>query len=677
MLKLTINKYIKNNEKLFKFAFIFVIVLPTKNLNFLGGLPFNTFAKFVFLFLITFLIIKSNTLSATHLAILTFLLIFKTFLIFTPTNDWEVCVSDEFTPRQTQFKYDYIETSCTKSFDNLLSSTTLYSEEVNFKLLNEDFEWMGHNSTNLPLGYINHSAYNFYDLRRDWLPFSMLLGKSLDSDTRYLEVSYVGYVKLSFRPSSSTIYLPSSYEKVNSQIIKIPKNTDSVTINYFYKDQNIKKDSTRPFNVPNVFTENKKSAQLIVSELNFEKNNVENLDIYRLLEYFLIFLIFFVYRETFLKLPRNEMIILSLLFILIFILSQADIENIENLYKKIIGYLVLISIFWVKKYKRISIFAVLIILIALNYFLIDEPWNELDFNIKPSGTDILTYENQARLIFEGDGLRGGEDVFWYSPGYRYMLFLVHIFFGDGWGLSWKVILSITIFIASTLSRKNILLSILLIIFLVSDNLRTLYLYGMSETVSLMFLLLSLRYYKHKKLFSFFLSIATLIRPEILLLSAVLIFLNLKIKEYIYATLILLLPLVHNLFYGESFVIFSTAATYTRNINFDFLHNFGYITFNIFDESIRNIMGFVPTFIAFILVILNISVSLYKLKHNNHNLKEVFNILFWALAVLPYLIYDPRLFFPRHVLIGLVILCIDFSDFKFNFFIKNKQTQANN
>ena len=121
------------------------------------------------------------------------------------------------------------------------------------------------------------------------------------------------------------------------------------------------------------------------------------------------------------------MIILSLLFILIFILSQIDIENIENLYKKIIGYLILISIFWVKKYKRISIFSVLVILIALNYFLIDEPWNELDFNIKPSGTDILTYENQARLIFEGDGLRGGEDVFWYSPGYRYMLFLVHIF----------------------------------------------------------------------------------------------------------------------------------------------------------------------------------------------------------------------------------------------------------
>lgn len=677
MLKLTINKYIKNNEKLFKFTFIFVIVFPTKNLNFLGGLPFNTFAKFVFLFLITFLIVKSDTLSATHLAIFTFLLIFKTFLIFTPTNDWEVCVSDEFTPRQTQFKYDYIETSCTKSFDNLLSSATLYSEEVNFKLLNEDFEWMGHNSTNFPLGYINHSAYNFYDLRRDWLPFSMLLGKSLDSDTRYLEVSYVGYVKLSFRPSNSTIYLPSSYKKVNSQIIKIPKNTDSVTINYFYKDQNIKKDSTRPFNVPNVFTENKKSAQLIVNELNFEKNDVENLDIYRLLEYFLIFLIFFVYRETFLKLSRNEMIILSLLFILIFILSQIDIENIENLYKKIIGYLILISIFWVKKYKRISIFSVLVILIALNYFLIDEPWNELDFNIKPSGTDILTYENQARLIFEGDGLRGGEDVFWYSPGYRYMLFLVHIFFGDGWGLSWKVILSMTIFIASTLSRKNILLSTLLIIFLVSDNLRTLYLYGMSETVSLMLLLLSLRYYKYKKLFSFFLSIATLIRPEIFLLSSVLIFLNLKIKEYFYPTLILLLPLLHNLFYGESFVIFSTAATYTRNINFDFLYNFGYITFNIFDESIRNIMGFAPTFIAFILVIINISISLYKLKYDNHDFKEVFNILFWALAVLPYLIYDPRLFFPRHVLIGLVILCIDFSDFKFNFFIKNKQPQASN
>ena len=29
------------------------------------------------------------------------------------------------------------------------------------------------NSSNFPVGFINHSAYNFYDLRRDWLPFNL------------------------------------------------------------------------------------------------------------------------------------------------------------------------------------------------------------------------------------------------------------------------------------------------------------------------------------------------------------------------------------------------------------------------------------------------------------------------------------------------------------------------
>ena len=113
---------------------------------------------------------------------------------------------------------------------------------------------------------------------------------------------------------------------------------------------------------------------------------------------------------------------------------------------------------------------------VLNTFIIDLPWNQLDFNIKPSGSDILTYENQARLIFEGDGLRGGADVFWYSPGYRYLLYFVHIIFGDGWGIAWKTILAVTIFLIYKISNRYEILPILLVLFLVFDNVRNLYLF---------------------------------------------------------------------------------------------------------------------------------------------------------------------------------------------------------
>jgi len=49
---------------------------------------------------------------------------------------------------------------------------------------------------------------------------------------------------------------------------------------------------------------------------------------------------------------------------------------------------------------------------------------------REGGNDFLTYEGQARTILEGGGLRGGESVFVYSAGFRYLVFLQHMIFGD-------------------------------------------------------------------------------------------------------------------------------------------------------------------------------------------------------------------------------------------------------
>ena len=95
---------------------------------------------------------------------------FKLILIFFPSQSWQICVSDDITPRQTSFAYEYYEKDCTKSFDNIFSNKTKSVEKVEFGILNENYEWMGHNSTNFPLGFLNHAAFNHYDLRRDWLP---------------------------------------------------------------------------------------------------------------------------------------------------------------------------------------------------------------------------------------------------------------------------------------------------------------------------------------------------------------------------------------------------------------------------------------------------------------------------------------------------------------------------
>ena len=51
--------------------------------------------------------------------------------------------------------------------------------------------------------------------------------------------------------------------------------------------------------------------------------------------------------------------------------------------------------------------------------------------VRGGGTDALTYESLAREVLDTGSLRGGEDVFYYQPLYRYIRFTEHLLFGDG------------------------------------------------------------------------------------------------------------------------------------------------------------------------------------------------------------------------------------------------------
>ena len=674
--KTNIFKYINKNHIFSRFVFIGIILFPSKSLNFLGGFPIKSFPKFIFIFFVCFLIFKIDSISKNHFVIFFLILVFKISTPFIFDNVWNVCVSDNTTPRQTQFEYIYIERDCVKSFDSLNNSQTLEVSKIEYGVIFDEYKWMGHNATNFPVGFLNHSAFNFYEKRRDWLPFKINLQKDLDELSEYVEISYVGYVKLNFYPSDLNINLPINQDSIETVILKIPYESEKINMEYFYRDQGILQDATRPFNVPNVFTDNKMNAHLFVKELDINRNEIpsSNLVYY---EYLLIILLFYFLKSSILLLDKKEKSVFFIVVFLILITQFYEIRFENNLLEKIIGYgLLLFAFTLVSKleFSKIHSLAVLVILISLNFFIIDEPWNLLDFNVKPSGTDILTYENQARLILEGEGFRGGEDVFWYSPGYRYALMLIHVIFGDGWNIAWKAILSFTIFFLLKLGSRNLFIVFPLILFLSSDNVRTLYLYGMSETLSLFLFLLSLLFYNSKKLFLTLISCATIIRPDIIFLTSVLILFNFKVRDLVFPSLVLVFPLIHNLYYGNSFVPFSTGATYGRNLNFEFIDNIEYLIFNIFNLEIRNILGLVPTSIAFYLILLNIIYPFLKY-FRIKNPKILINILFWVLVIIPYLVYDPRLFFPRHVLIGLVILCIDFSSFSFNFpsFKKREET----
>ena len=296
-------------------------------------------------------------------------------------------------------------------------------------------------------------------------------------------------------------------------------------------------------------------------------------------------------------------------------------------------------------------------ILTINTFLVDSPWNEIDFNIKPSGSDILTYENQSRLILEGDGLRGGADVFWYSPGYRYFLYLIHIIFGDSWGIAWKLILSLSILLIAQINRNLKPLTLAAILFLVFDNVQNLFIYGLSETVAFIFLLIALNIKSKSILFPLFLASATLIRPEILFVSTLLLLINRKNINMFAFLIPITLPLIHNLYFGQSFTPFSTAATYSRNLNFEIARNIDYLIFNPFNLDISQILGIFPTSIGFLIIMFGFCRSIYNY-YVSKKINRLLPIIIWILAIAPYLIYDPALFYPRHIIISLLLISLN-------------------
>ena len=222
------------NINLFRFSVVFVLIYPTQGLGLISGIPFYNINRLVYFLIFIFIIFNIKQLTNLNLLFLIVFLLFKVYFIFNSLNIWNVCVEDTTTPVQSNFTFEYYELDCMKSFDSLNDEYTFKTNNVNFRVVNDKYEWMGANSSNFPVGFINHSAYNFYDLRRDWLPFNLSAQKNLHEEAKYLKINYLGYVNISFNDQYE-IKLPSSYSNVTEKVLTIPKNTSEITVNYFSK----------------------------------------------------------------------------------------------------------------------------------------------------------------------------------------------------------------------------------------------------------------------------------------------------------------------------------------------------------------------------------------------------------------------------------------------------------
>ena len=641
--------FIKKNM-IYKLLFIIIVIFPVKGLGYLSGIPYNTKTSFLLLVMLILCIFKIEE-KKLKISFLFFSILFivKIFIIVNPPNLWLICVDDNSTPIQSNFIYEYYDSTCSKSFNNLNSIFTDKVETIEFKTLDENYQWLGANSANFPLGFLNHSKFNIYELRRDWLPFKMKLYKELDKNTSQLEINYIGEVTVKFNDGSTGYGIPTRYLNENTVTIEVPKDATQVTIIYSYLEWKIKQIPTLKSGYPY-----EKFAKLVITENGGSRVSSNFYS-------FMVILAFVVFNLKNITVNINRNYLFMFIFtVILSLIYYFDISG--SRFIKIYAYLCLLLIYLYFNSSKFSYFNFMQVFILLSFIIIDYPWNVFDLIVKPGGSDSLTYENQARLIFEGDGLRGGASVFLYSPGYRYFLYLLHLFFGDFWNVVWIAMLSLCVNLIFLCSKNINPISFLFVIFLISDNVRNIFIYGMSEASSLMLFLISTYLLKKNKIRIgvLVLALGVLIRPETGLFALGTLFIyrqSITFKKGASFFIILLLPLIHNLYFGKEFVLITTGWNYGRNLDFDLLKNLNYIIINPFNEKILMTLGPEIIYIGFSIFLLsnlNFLISIIKrrtFKKNNFYILGLLNLI-------PFLVYDPELFYPRHIIIGLCFLSLN-------------------
>ena len=649
----SIIKKLTTNRSLVLILFCIIYLFPARGLGVLSGIPYNTETKLASLFIFIFLLFK-NFKEKKNLYLFTILFLIKIFLIFFPANGWEVCIESEITPKKESYTFPLEKKECEMSFDSVFTDKTIILDKVNFSSQNIEYEFLGVNSSNFPLSYLNQSAYNFYDKNRFWLPFSTTLIKNpIEQST--IEIEYIGDLLVSVDNSISVF--PSNY--INSETIEIviPKDTVSIEIKYkFSKGEYFENQNSMTYKEVSLNNIDVNYAKLIINE---EQNN--NFDLLLIFQVFFLSMMLYINRVVLTDLRKNKSILILILILTSLIFKQ-QLNQINFLNFSIFTFVGYFFIFYLYKYtnRKEGFLSLLNIYLLIRHFFTDPPWDLNSLFVKFGGSDSLTYENFSRLIIEGDLFRGGENIFFYSPGYRYFLTIFHIIFGENWITIWTLILSSVIFMVLYFSEELTLLRFLTIVFLLSDTVRAVFVVGMSETIALLFVvasLYSLKFYKNNYLLIFLISTFVLIRPNLLFLSILFFLSNYKIfnkKQHFMYFCILLLPLMHNIYFGRSFVLFTNSFLTPFSLNFDPIKNLNYIIFNPFNSDIVSNIGIQQALLGFLIVIIGV-LNLVNLIKNKNIDKNSLTFIYALSVILPYLVYDPSIFFPRHLIIAISLV----------------------
>ena len=117
-----------------------------------------------------------------------------------------------------------------------------------------------------------------------------------------------------------------------------------------------------------------------------------------------------------------------------------EIENVSNATVMLVISVFIIFMFVLRQTFRVrSLIADTVYSVAFSWMLIFSFYSEqLGFRLpadyallRPRGNDQLVYMSLAQKMLSTGFFRGGEDIYYFQPGIRYVFFLLQAFLGSG------------------------------------------------------------------------------------------------------------------------------------------------------------------------------------------------------------------------------------------------------
>ena len=726
--------FIENKKILISFLPLFLLMFPTNKSIGLDGFPFEGKVEvllFIVCICLPFFAKNLDTMPQRHfriIALLTFLFILTQSI--SNNYSFQACYSTESTP-VSNFEMNFnTENKCQFSFDKPLNKDITRTDYfLNFNQHpqnNQSIEY-----TNWNLYFLNQTGFNFYDKSfyggnndldipihwilkdnnyervsynqyselkkkedvndfdygfnnlilpiepsRSWLSFGVnWSSKNLSNYQEKVKISYVGEVRITI--DKKEINLEPSYTEPNIHILQIPKGA-SVELDYFYRFNGLIN------SIPNIPYASFALTDLDDNFINiYQSNEGRVLNLVSLLIFLIIFFVIFL------------SIVSSKKNLTFYILGSCAVlfitEILPSNYADIVEILIiLLTVFYIaikKKYKIHNFLLAILTITLLSVKNMNINGNTL---YSLGGSDPLKYESWSQQIVYFFSLQGGEDIYLYQPGYRYLLSLFHIIFGDSHLslviFSRFIMVFLIFYIYLMLFEKYkdktyfIGFNFILTYVLLSTYSSKLNLFSsLSEWPTwilgliIIKLLLSKDYdFKSLHLMSFLLGTCFLIRenqlPGLLYLIFLIMYLKKDKKSFIqllsFFSVFIFLPFLHNFIYGGKFVlnqdVFISGYYYLSPLDLLFKFNevsdklifqLNYLLANPLSEGVRIMSGKIFPLTISIIIIQWIFFFLLK----NKNLQNFFYFLIPLSFLGPHIFYQVHTYFPRHIIQGYLFM----------------------